>query len=345
MITAKATGLAGRGISVDGDMTISGGTNTVTCSGAGAKIGTTDSYAGRGYQADNNLCLYGGTHTIKMTGTGGKGIKVGGTATMGNDANSDLVLSVTTTGAAVGTVSSGMDQGFLGSTKAIKVMGAYTQNGGSVSVYTSTNGAEGIESKSTMDFKGGTVYAKCYDDCINSAGKMTFSGSLVYCYGTGNDAIDCNYNTTGGITVSGGAVVALSSKGDPEEGIDIDNMSNLVVKGGYMFCGGGKLSSVSSLSSSSTQSYGIYSSTVSLTSGRYYTIVNNSGTSLFTVKMPATISSKLTILSATGMTKSTTNYVKYSSSAPTGSDEHFGDYLYIGGSTGTLTNAFSFTGK
>ena len=344
-ITGTATGTAGRGISVDGDMTVNGGTNTFTCSGAGVAIGTSDNYSARGYKCDGNMYLYGGRHTIKMTGKGGKGIKVDGKMVVGDSDTEDMALTVTTSGSYIGTTGGGMEGGFNGSTKAIKVMGSYTQNGGDVYVTTTTNGAEGIESKSTMDFNGGTVYAKCYDDCINSADKMTFNGSLVYCLGTGNDAIDCNYNTTGGITIQGGAVVAFSTKGDPEEGIDIDNMSNLVVKGGYMFCGGGRQSSVSSLSSSSTQSYGIYSSTVSLTSGRYYTLLNNSSEVQLTVKMPATVSSKLTILTGKGMTKSATNYVKYSTAAPTGASEQFGDYIYIGGTTGTLTNAFSVTGK
>lgn len=344
-INMTASGIAGRGISVDADLTTTGGDNTITCSGAGAKIGTSDCYAGRGYMVDGNLYLYGGSHTIKMTGSGGKGIKVDGNAVVGEDKDSKLTLSVTTTGASVGTTSSGGDQGFIGSTKAIKVMGSYTQNGGDVSVSTSKNGAEGIESKSTMDFNGGTIYAKCYDDCINSAGKQTYAGTMVYCLGTGNDAIDSNCNQVGGITITGGAVVAFSTKGDPEEGIDLDQMSNVVIKGGYLFAGGGRQQNVSSLSSSSTQSYGIYSNTVSLTSGRYYTVLDNSSNSLFTVKMPATVSSKLTIITATGLTKSKANYVKYSTAQPTDATSQFGDYIYIGGTTGTLTNAFSITGK
>ena len=346
-ITMAASGTAGRGISVDGDLTITGGTNTITCTGAGVKVGNNDSYAGRGYKVDGNFYLYGGSHTIKMTGTGGKGIKVEGNAVVGSKTEDyePLTLSVTTTAAAVGTTSGGMDQGYIGSTKAFKVMGTYTQNGGDVSVFTSKSGAEGIESKSTMDFNGGTIYAKCYDDCINSAGKQTFAGTFVYCYGTGNDAIDCNYNQRGGITISGGAVVAFSTKGDPEEGIDIDNMSNLVINGGYVFCGGGKQSSVSSLATTSTQSYGIYSSSVTLSTNKYFTLVDNNGNSLFSVKTPANVSSKLTIVSAPGMTKSTVNYVKSSSTAPTSPSSQFGDYIYIGGTTGTLTNSFQFTSK
>ena len=352
-ITATATGLAGRGISVDGNMTIKGGTNTIKCSGNGQLIGTSDSYAARGYKIDSNLYLLGGTHTITMTGTGGKAIKVDGNAVIGDTDIEGLKLTASTSGSAVSNSSGGGggfgggggESSFVGSTKAFKIMGTYTQNNGDLYITITTDGAEGIESKSTMTFNGGSVYAKCYDDCINSAGKMTFNGTIVYCYGTGNDAIDCNYNTTGGITIQGGAVCAFSTKGSPEEGIDIDNMSNLVIKGGYMFCGGGKQSSVSSLSSSSTQSYGIYSSSVSLTSGRYYTLLNSSNQVQLTVKMPATVSSQLTILTAPGMTKSTTNYVKYSSSAPTNATSQFDDYVYIGGTTGTLTQSFSFTSK
>ena len=48
--------------------------------------------------------------------------------------------------------------------------------GGETDVYTKSSGGEGLESKTSIDFKGGKHYFKCYDDCVNSSGKVFFNG-------------------------------------------------------------------------------------------------------------------------------------------------------------------------
>lgn len=339
-ITVKATGIASRGISVDNDMTINDATNTITCSGAGVLLGSYDSYDAKGYCVNGNLQLLGGTHTITCTGKGGKGINVDGTAIFGTT-TSCPIIKVTTSGAATG----GSGENLIGTAKAIKVQGSIDVENGDLVINTSTSGAEGIESKSYIIFDGGKFYAKCYDDCINSRGNLKFNGTYVYAYSNGNDAIDCNNNISGGITINGGAVFCYSTKGSPEEGLDIDNLTNVVCNGGYLFAAGGRQSSTSSLSSSSQQTYGLYTSSVSFTTGRYYTVTNNSGTTLFTVKFPTSCNSQLTMITAPGLTKSSTNYVKYGTTAPISATSSFNDLIWIGGTVTTTANQFSFTGK
>ena len=51
-------------------------------------------------------------------------------------------------------------------------MGAATLYGGETTVTTATDGAEGLESKTQVNINGGRYYFKCYDDCINSSGKI-----------------------------------------------------------------------------------------------------------------------------------------------------------------------------
>ena len=346
-ITIKATGQASRGISVDEDMTITGGENLITCSGAGVLMGSNDSYAARGYNVNGNLSLIGGKHTITCTGKGGKGINVDGTATFGGEeavkgaAGDGPVVNVTTSGAVVG----GSGENLIGSAKAIKVQGAITINSGDMTLKTSTNGAEGIESKSFITFNGGLFAAQCYDDCINSKGNLNFNGTYVYAYSNGNDAIDSNSNSAGGITVNDGIVFCYSTKGSPEEGMDIDNMSLLVVNGGYLMAAGGRQSSVSSLSSSSTQGYGIVSSNISFSNSYYYSVMDSGGNSMFTVKFPTSVTSQLCLVTAQGMTKSKTYYIKRGAAAPTNPAATFATYAWLGGTSSATTQIAAFTAK
>lgn len=57
----------------------------------------------------------------------------------------------------------------------------------------------------------------------------------VVCYSTGNDAINSNYNRSGAVSLTGGTVVAFSSRGGAEMGIDCDNMSNVLLSGGTLY--------------------------------------------------------------------------------------------------------------
>ena len=165
--------------------------------------------------SDGSINLQGGTISISMTGAGGKGIKSDGTIVVGLSDTEGPVLTVSTTGAKYLSTSSA---------KAIKATGAITVNGGETVVTTSTQGAEGLESKlksnASIVFNGGKHYFKCYDDCLNTAGAIRFDGGIVVCHGYGNDAIDSNYGQAGAIQIGNGVVLGYSSKGAPEEGFD-----------------------------------------------------------------------------------------------------------------------------
>ena len=350
------TGTAGRGISADNVIT-NGGTLTITNSGEG-QTGSNDSYTAKGIKADQSIALNDGTVTIKMSGTGGKGIKSAGTYTQGKSDGSGPTLNVTTTGSSLGGNSGGGFNpggggGFPGqqssgsSSKGIKVQGGITIYGGTSEIYTSTDGAEGLESKTSINIEGGKHYFKCYDDCINSAGNIYFNGGVTVCYGYGNDAVDSNAGRTGAITIGNGTVFSYTTKGSPEEGLDCDNNSYIQITGtGIAISAGGAQGGGSSSSSISNakQGYAFVTSSISYATNRYYTLADASGNNLVTYSFEASCSSTLALFTATGMVKNSSYNVKYSTTAPTDATTAWHG-LYLGSSATGTTSVTSFTAK
>lgn len=270
----------------------------------GGTTGSADVITPKGIKTDADLHLTGGTINIKMSGKGGKGIKVDGNAYVGDATTGQgPTLSIVTTGAAAGGGTSGGggggwggfggEGGSGGTTKAMKVTGQYWQYGGNL--YVNTASAEGIESKTksatSMNFNGGTVYLYCSDDCINSAGAINFGGAHVMAISYNNDAIDSNYGQSGSLVVTGGTVIAFSTRGGAEMGFDCDANSRIVVSGGTLIAGGGSQGGSGSTSlGSGSQHYKVWSANLSYTAGNYYSVVQN-GRGICTFCLPVGLTS------------------------------------------------------
>ena len=334
---------------VDGTIVVNGGIYLINNSTNGSTSGS-DTDTAKGMNADGNMQLNAGTINITMTGTGGKGIRVEGTYTQGTEDGNGPELTIATTGSAYSSSSNtggnnnggwgfpgggpggwggpGGGGGFGGSSgsdaKAIKVIGAVTVYGGTTLVTTEKDGAEGLESKTSITIAGGTHYFKCYDDCIGSSGIVKFTGGNTVCYSFGNDAVDSNYGKKGAITIDGGNVFAYTTKGSPEEGLDCDNNSYIVVSGGIAVSAGGSQgggggwggSSSSSSIGSSTQGYYLGSSPSSYTPSYYYTLCNTNGEAICTYKFEANVSNSLSLLTAPNLGKGSVT-VKRGTEAPT----------------------------
>lgn len=225
VLKINSSGVAGKGVSTN-TITTNGGSITITNTGAPQAAGTSgDYYTAKGFKTDGNMNLLGGTINISMTGKGGKGIKVNGSYVQGASDGTGPTLTVSTTGTAAASSSGGGwgpggGSSVSGSSKAIKVIGTITINGGSVKVSaTGGEGSEGIESKQTITINGGYVESNTYDDALNSASHMYIKGGYVYAVATNNDAIDSN----GNMYLSGGMVFCCGS----EEGLDANS------EGGY----------------------------------------------------------------------------------------------------------------
>lgn len=354
-LTINASGAAGRGVTST-NITTNGGTLKITNTGAGQQ-GSSDDYTAKGLKADTSIKLNAGTITITMSGTGGKGIKSKGTYTQGTSDGNGPTLTVKTTGSRLGSSSSGgggwgggMQESSGGSAKAIKVQGTIYLYGGTSEVSTATDGAEGLESKTTIYIEGGKHYYACYDDCINCSGAIYFNGGATVCYSNGNDAVDSNYGRTGAITIGNGAVFAYTTKGSPEEGLDCDNNSYIQITGtGYAISagasqggGGGWGGSSSSTISNAQQGYAFVTSTISYSSGRYYTLSDASNNNLITYSFPASCSSTLSLFTAKGMVKGSTYNVKYNTTAPTDATTAWHG-LYLGSSHVGTNSVTSFT--
>ena len=373
-ITLPNSNRGGKGISCAGNMTISGNnTINIETHGDGATYngssGTTETYSSSCLRAEGNMEILSGNITLSSTGKAGKGIKVGtktgntysGTYTQGNPDGTGPILTISTTGAQVGGGGGGWPPGPGGgssgrsSAKAIKVGGLATINGGTTTVTTTANGAEGLESKTRIIINGGQHYFHCYDDCINSRGTITFEGGVTVCFSNGNDAVDSNAGTAGAITIGNGVAFAYTTKGSPEEGFDCDNNNYIRItgtgigisaggsQGGGWPGGGGGGGTITN----PAQGYKFYTNSYNFQAGRYYTLSNASGsggTNMVTFSFEANCNSTLALITATGMVSGNTYYVNYGTQAPTNPTTAFHG-LYLGGTSSASTQAFSFTAQ
>lgn len=247
-----------------GCATISGGSITATIT-AGGKWDSTESKTKSSscLKADGDILISGGTINFKSTGSGGKGIKADGTFTMEGGS-----VSIATTGGLFAYSNGTAYDNYTGSTdrlssnyksspKGVKIDGNIFINDGSITVTTTGNGGEGIESKSQLTINGGKVNVKAYDDGINSSSHMYINGGDVVSIGTSNDGIDSN----GNLYIAGGTVQAFGAN-SPECGLDANEEGGYKVyfTGGYILAKGGSNSVPSN--SQSTQPYVTSSSSV-----------------------------------------------------------------------------------
>ncbi len=365
--TVNISGVQGDGIDVeldgeendegyaDGSLNILAGTYDIQSSADTAK----------GLKAEQDIVIKAGSVSVKMSGRAGKGIKADNNILIGDETDhSGPSLNVATSGSSLTTGSTTGNTGNTGgwgggrpggggpggnsnsnssSSKALKAMNQVLVYGGAMTITTSTDGAEGLEGKKGVTIYGGNHYLKCYDDCINSGGKVDFAGGTTACWSNGNDAVDSNYGQRGAITVSGGNIFAYTTKGSPEEGLDCDNNSYIVVTGGIAISAGGSQGGGSSSSiGSSTQGYYLGSSPSSYNATYYYTLYSTDNTPICTYKFGSSCSNSLSLLTANGLGKGSVT-VKYGTSRPTSYADSAGDVFFIAptvvtnGTTATVT--------
>lgn len=276
LIYANVSSTAGKCIKTDLDAEIVGGKLLLNTSGnATYDSDEKDTSSAAGIKTDGNVIISGGTHTLKSTGKGGKGINADGSLTI-----SGGVTTVTTTGTKYT-----YTQSLTSSPKGVRAEGNITISGGNLNISAtgSSDGSEGLESKSTLTITGGEVYSYAYDDAINASSAINISGGKVYGYGANNDGIDSN----GSLTISGGLVIGCGTT-SPESGLDCDNSSKFLINGGTVISVGGSLEN--NPSSSSSQRSVVYSG-VSASKGNMICVLNSSSTPILTFEFPRTMSS------------------------------------------------------
>ena len=278
-ITLPESNVAGRGIKVDGDISIfNGNVNIVSHSGGDTYTnseGEADSYKSSCIKADGNIYLYDGNITLLATGDAGKCVNADGEIHLGkeNEENS-LVLDLKTTGKKFYESGYGEDADYA-NPKALTAEGNLYVYGGNINIYTENDGGEGLESKDTVYIKGGYIIIDVYDDAINGKSHVQFDGGTLYANARGNDAIDSN----GTITINGGLLVAAGQTA-PEGSFDCDQ-NTFKITGGVAVGIGGALSNPTA--SSCTQRSLVYNG---ITKGTALNIVDSNGNELLTYQVP-----------------------------------------------------------
>ena len=154
-------------------------------------------------------------------------------------------------------------------------------------------------------------------------------------------------------------MLAYTSKGGAEEGLDCDNNSYIQITGtgigisaggsqgggggGGGRPGGGGSSSAGTISNAK-QGYALLTSSISYAANRYYTLADASGKNLVTYSFAGACNSNLSLFTATGMVKGSTYNVKYSTTAPTDATTAWHG-LYLGSSAVGTNNVTSFTAQ
>lgn len=293
-ITANVTADAAKAIKAEGDIRATGTNVTATTSGGGVwdadKVKTKSSSC---MSADGNMLISGGTLTLTSTGAGGKGINVDGTftATGGNvtiNTSGNAVVASSTGTLSVVTSSQQLDNydsDYKSSPKGIKVDGAIVISDNAViSVTTTGAGGEGIESKTSIDITGGQTTVNASDDGINASkntstggsGDLTISGGYVFSKSSGNDGIDAN----GNCYIKGGLVYAIGTTA-PEMSIDANTE-----EGKKLYITGGTIIAVGDLENGASISGGTCKSASSWTANTWHALYNG-GTLVAAFKTPA----------------------------------------------------------
>ena len=252
-VSCPASNAGGRCLSSDYDVIFNGGNTVLTTAGTGLAVGGTGTNAVDGYacacvSADSNIIINGGHIDARSTGKGGRGLKADGKLIVGSvGADDDLIyLYVQTSGAPVNAVGGGggpwggsSAEYFKGLPKCIKIEGNIYFNSGHVGAYCAqTSGdpnGEAIESKDSLFVNGGVIEANAYDDALNAANYLEINSGKLWCYSRGNDAVDCNGNTTihGGLVIVKGQEVGLDAATDAGGHFFIDG-GIIISQGGNM---------------------------------------------------------------------------------------------------------------
>lgn len=338
-------GMAGKGISADGDITINGGNLDLFTSGGNSAIFTNsasvpDVAAADCLKADGALRIYGGTLRAVSTGAAGDAISAEGEAVIGVAGVTNTPYIVAATRGAHVLVSGSGNSADYSNPKTFSAQGNVTVNGGTFRATTQNDGGEGLESKNMLTIQGGDIEITSYDDCLNASSNVTINGGRIYCYSTGNDAIDSN----GPMTINGGTIVASGTTA-PEEGFDCDQYT-FSIRGGTMIGTGGASSTPTA--SSCTQRSVIYKAAG--TSGAVIRVKSAAGADVLVYKLPRTYSgggggpgggsaSMTMLFSVPALTNAT--YYLVTGATVTGGTEWHGQYTGATVTGGTTSKTFT----
>ncbi|GAB3711559.1 hypothetical protein GCM10027592_49260 [Spirosoma flavus] len=182
-LTITATGLGGKGISVDGTATVSGGVNTITVSGANYTYSSSLTSDAKGFKSDGAFVMNNGELNISATDDG---LKSDASITV-NDGTINVTKSY-----------EGMESIFITINGGVTNLTA--SNDGINTSYGTVSGGTESNDNSALNVNGGVLIATG-SDAIDSNGNFTIKGGTVI--SNGNEDIDVN----GNFLVNGGVLI------------------------------------------------------------------------------------------------------------------------------------------
>ncbi len=241
------------------------------------------SYSAKGIKAANAITISSGTIDVSA----------------GDDAlhaNHDEAIEASTAdpyGYGTGNITiSGGDLTLISNDDGVHADGTLTISGGNVTVEKSYEGLEG----GAINISGGTISITSSDDGINGTattnedkgyvtqmyGYVKISGGYIYMV-AGGDGLDSNCTSSGGLTITGGKIVIISTSSGNSA---IDTDATYKYSGGYVFatCPQGMTQEMTHVSGGSYKA-----GTSSLSTSTYVTVKFGSAETLV-VKMPVSIS-------------------------------------------------------
>ena len=276
-MNVDVAGAATDGIKAKGNIFVTGGALDVQTSGSALFSEKKFDYSSAScIKCDSVLRIAGGSLTLVSKGDGAKGISVDGSFIVsGGD------IRVKTYG---GDVNHSVDLNAHTSSKGIKSDGSINLQGGNIEVFVLGEGSrsEGVESKGDFVIGGTTsLYVYAYDDAINAGSSFVVNGGNTFVYSVTNDAVDSN----GRVEINGGVLVAEGAR-TPEQGLDTDNPSEFVMRGGTLVTAGGSMGPTPTLPlGNATDACVVAWAGLELEKGTYVNLIGKDGKALLSYRL------------------------------------------------------------
>lgn len=232
-ISITGTGVSNRGISCDSTLTCKDADITITLSGNGTTYtntsGQADSHHAACISVDLACNLESGTLQLTNSGKGGKGISSDGTVMIGSAIGDGPGLTIATTGTSI-TISNGNTD----EAKGIKANGAITFINGTTTIQSAN---DGVKSDISVTVQGGNLTITQSYESIE-AKNITISGGVVNATAT-NDGLNATIGTEAEandgslLLITGGTIYLSASNGDP-----VDSNGNITMTGGLLIAHG-----------------------------------------------------------------------------------------------------------
>lgn len=324
VLTAYLTGVAAKALKTDASALLSGGSLSLNLSGGGMyDTAEADITACIGIKTEGSLHVSGATVRVYVSGKGGKGIKTGRSFNMQS-----------------GTMNVGVvgekyiySETLSSAPKAIKTGAHVLMTGGMLEVH--SKWSDGIDCDSSFCLSGGSCLTKAQGDAVAAATTIVVNDGEIYALSQANDGLDGK----GGITISGGKVLAVGGNVDKKGGFETDGI--LRITGGTALAVGNKNSKPTTYSNS--QNAVSYAATRDFASSELFCLTDANGQLLMSYILPQGYSVAFNLVFSAPALVTGLAYSLYQGGSVAGGSQWNGWTLDGSYTAGTLLKSFTQT--